>query len=158
MSLDSRYIQADFGRLFRFLDKWEQALTNNPCRVAGDVNSLLRLHLSHLQGPGNSCLERPCRIHQETAAEQKKFQIGVDTGQMRASLTGPSSPGSVIAFGRNHLVIGTMLKRARWFHDGTTNSSGRLQQPARTILQNPDARTTTAMLRAFLHVARKKAK
>ncbi|MCB1061230.1 MAG: hypothetical protein KDB65_13495 [Calditrichaeota bacterium] len=158
MSLDSRYIQADFGRLFRFLDKWEQALTNNPAAWRAMSIPYYGYISRIFKAQGIPVWKDLAESTKKQRRNKKKFQIGVDTGQMRASLTGPSSPGSVIAFGRNHLVVGTMLKRARWFHDGTTNSSGRLQQPARTILQNPDARTTTAMLRAFLHVARKKAK
>lgn len=158
MPQHSEYIQVDFGKLFRFLDKWEQALTNNPAAWRAMSIPYYQFVSRIFKAQGVPHWQDLSESTKKQRRNKKTSHIGVDTGQMRASLTGPSAVGSYLAFGRNHLVIGTMLKRARWFHYGTINAHGRRQQSARPVLIKPDARTTTDMLRAYLHAASKKAK
>lgn len=152
-------IEVDFDRFFRWLDKVDQSLTNNPAAwramafpYYGFVTEIFRKQGS----PKWKELAQSTK-NQRSKVKGKRSNsahIGIVTGGMHASVTG-SAAGSVLQFGPNYLFLGSSLKRTLWFHSGTTNAHGRQQQPPRPIFVPPDARTSRDMLDAFLTVARR---
>lgn len=153
-------VEVDFSRVHKLLDKLDRAMLHNPAGWRAMSIPYYRYISIIFRKQGHP--QKWVELAESTKRQRrgKRQHIGVDTGGMRDSVTGPAAAGSVLAVSDNSLFIGSALKRTLWFHAGTSQvrmktGSKSPHQPPRPIFVKPDAATTRQMLAAYLHAARK---